>query len=367
MKEFKNATIIKDKTVYKHNGIISFWKFLFSIMIVIYHFNLSNKSETVILKYGYIGVEYFFLVSGYLMAKAAMKKKSEKSIGKETFAYILKKIKSFFPYMLVAFGIALSVRLFFRKSSINEIVNSIWNLFFLETSGIKTTLVLGQTWYISAMLISMLILYPLIRKYKDNFIYLIAPVITISIGGWLSYTYGTLNGWQHTGFAYKCLLRAFFELSLGTMLYEITNKIRTVKFTKLARILLTIIEICGFASIFFITNIEKASTKYELHMILILSISIVIAFSEKTILYNFANNKFSYYLERLSLPIYLNHNWIITVINKNFTDLNYFKKLGITIIVTIIFSIIIMYLIEWIKKNGDKSQKFIKKIFIADC
>lgn len=350
----------------KHNGIISFWKFMFSILIVIFHLTIMTEGGEVLFKYGAIGVEFFFLISGYLMTKKAMSNNKDCSnIGQETAGYIWKKIKAFFPYILIAFIISLFVNNWNEPYKKNQIVNSVWNLLLMQMSGIKETSVVGQTWYISAMLISMMILYPLIRKYKKNFTYLIAPIIVLLLSGWISHTYGKLTGpltW--TGFAYKGLLRAFFEIALGSILYEIAEKMKNINFTKFARLILTAIEIVGFISIFFITNIKDASSKYDFIMLAILAISITISFSEKTIFYNFANNRFFYYLEKLSLPIYLNHIWIIIIINKTLSNLNYIQKLGILMISTIVFSMIIMYLIELAKKHIDKNKKNLKRLLV---
>lgn len=343
----------------KHNGIISFWKFMFAIMIVVYHFNLGN-SQKLILKYGYIGVEFFFIVSGYFLGKKALNQEGEnKDIGKDTFKYISGKIFSFFPYMLIAYIITLALNVSQNLYTKGEIINSIWNLLFLETSGIKTTLVIGQTWYISAMLLSMLIIYPLIRKYKSNFVLIVSPIIVIFTGGWISHNYGTVNGWMYTGMFYICLLRGFFEIALGTILYIMTEKIKKVNFTIISKFILTVIELCGFISIFCITSIQDAGTKYDFIMILILSISILLAFSEKTLFFNFSNNHIFYYLEKLSLPIYLNHNWIIYLVNKFWGNYKYFEKLGIIIIATIIFSMIVLCLINQLKKINKIKSFFI--------
>lgn len=356
--KYKELTDKKKES--KHNGIISFWKFMFSIMIVIYHLKLATNDKNVILKSGYIGVEFFFIVSGYLMTKGALNKKEDTSdIGKETFQYLRNKIKVFFPFMLVAFLITLSINIIFKGYSISNVVNSVWNLFFLETSGIKTTQVVAQSWYISAMLISMLILYPFIRKYKKNFVYLIAPIIVIFIGGWISYTYGTLNGWQHTGILYKSLLRAFFELALGSILYEVSIKVMEINFNKIGRCILTLVEIIGFVSIFLIANIPNS--KYDFIALAFMSISVIIAFTGKTMFYHVANNRLFYYLEKLSLPVYLNHQWVIELVKRKLGYLGYWEKLGITIFLTIIVSMIIMYIIEKIK---GKPTKIAKKIFI---
>lgn len=355
----------KGLPIKKHNGIISFWKFMFCMMIVVFH--LTEKNGGIgIFSAGRIGVEFFFIVSGYFMTKKALSKEDNcTNIGKETFQYIWKKAISFFDYMLIAFIISFFVKNWVSTFKKNEIVNSVWNLCFLEMSGIKSTAVVGQTWYISAMLISMLILYPLIRRYRKNFTYLIAPLIVIFIGGWISHKYGNITGrtvW--TGLIYKGLLRAIFELAIGSILYEFSNKIKTINFNKVGKIFLNIIELVGFSSIFIIINIKDASNKYDFIMILIISISLAIAFSEKTILYNLSNNKFCYYLEKLSLPIYLNHIWIILIINKTLPQLSYWRKLIILLIFTIIISIIIQQFITLIRKVN--LRNVLKKVFICE-
>ena len=102
-------------------------------------------------------------------------------------------------------------------------------------------------------------------------------------------------------------------------------------------------------SIFLISNIKGANGKYEFLMLLILGISIAIAFSEKTVTYKLSNNKFCYYLEKLSLPIYLNQIWIILLVDKYLKQYNFKIKLIIAVIATILISAIIMFVtIYWL-------------------
>ncbi len=51
-----------------------------------------------------MGVEFFFLVSGYLMAMKIYNKKEEiGDLGKETLSFIINKINSIFPYHFFSF------------------------------------------------------------------------------------------------------------------------------------------------------------------------------------------------------------------------------------------------------------------------
>ena len=72
----------------RHNGTIALWKFIYCIMIIIYHTSLHIELEGKIdFKYGAIGVEFFFLVSGYLLGKKALNYKNleKQNLGEETF------------------------------------------------------------------------------------------------------------------------------------------------------------------------------------------------------------------------------------------------------------------------------------------
>ena len=119
----------------KNNGIIAFWKFMFCLLIIYTHVAQQTKTDAKIsFICGSIAVEFFFLVSGYLMTKKAMKidLNDSQKIGQETFEFILKKIKSFFPYFLVTYIIALPVYCIIDDYNKTMALNTIFDLLFLE-------------------------------------------------------------------------------------------------------------------------------------------------------------------------------------------------------------------------------------------
>ena len=92
-------------------------------------------------------------------------------------------------------------------------------------------------------------------------------------------------------------------------------------------------------------------------LIFYLSICIAIAFSEKTFDYKFLSNKVVNYLEALSLPIYLNHSWIISygkqlMPAQNAINSNYYCYLIIILAVSFGISAIEMGIINLIKNKG---------------
>lgn len=352
----------------KHNGIISFWKFAFCIMIILFHINemIPNKAK-IVFAAGGIGVEFFFLVSGYFLGKKALnyKEVENQEIGNETYKFMVRKIKSFFPYMLITYLISVPVFYLIKNLHKYQVINSIWDILFLQQSGIKYYSFINIAWYLSVMLVVMNILYPMILKYRKSFLYIIAPMIVFFVGGYIAHKYttlGAINVWD--GLVYKSFLRGLFEIALGVILYGIAEKIKNINFTKFSRMILTFIEIIGFISIFIIVNIENAHIKYDFIIILILSISISIVCSGKTLLLKFCNNKFFYFLEKLSFPMYLNQIWIITLIKYFLEKYNfsYYQYCFLAILIDIVVSTIIIGGVKIVNKNAYK----VKRIFVKE-
>ena len=163
----------------KRNGELDFFKLLFCIVVISFHSGYFIQSENGYFKGGSIAVDFFFVVSGVMMARNAAKKAYEENLGIDTFEFMKKKILRFMPDIYVAWVIAFVVKHWHFvswKQVVKDLFASIWELLFLTNTGIvgyspndASYLSNDATWYISAMILSMLLLWPLLRKYKENF------------------------------------------------------------------------------------------------------------------------------------------------------------------------------------------------------
>ncbi len=354
----------------QQNGIIAFWKFMFCLLIILTHVGQEMKTDCkIIFACGSIAVDFFFLVSGYLLGKKALRSDNVPNgeLYKSTFKFIWKKIKNFFPYFLIIYIIAFPIYYIVEDYTKDRAINTIFDLLFLENVALPRSSILGLAWYISAMLICMNVLYPLIVKYRKNFVYIIAPTIVVILLGYLGHKYHRLsNPWLWDGLTYNSTIRAFLELTLGVILYELVEKIKVQNWTRLARALFTLIEVVGYTSIFFISNIKDAHIKYDFVMLLILCICVSISFSEQSLLLKSSNNKLFYFLQKVSLPLYLNQMWIITLINYLSLKigsgyLNYYKECILVIAIDLAVSIVLYYMIKIVLPR----IKCIKKLFIS--
>ena len=121
-------------------------RFVFCIIIILFH--LNNRISVVFnedfsfFRHGRIGVEFFFLVSGYLLANTAHRQYSTNDIVKSTTGFMYKKVKSIFPYHVFVFFVDMAIFYVFKEwegisLALRRFASYIPGLFFLQKSGIK--------------------------------------------------------------------------------------------------------------------------------------------------------------------------------------------------------------------------------------
>lgn len=229
----------------KRNGAIEFWRFIFSICIVLSHTVYLNSYDKWVFSGGFwfknfrIGVEFFFLVSGYLMAKSVEKFKTDLpreniyvSCGIETKNFILKKLHGFYPEYIFAFCLSIIIMNLIRGAYIFVFPDSIYEIFLLQITGMtSSTVVVGGSWYLSAMIFSMLILFPILYLKKQMFIYCIAPSVSLFLLGWLYKQEGELGAaLQWNGYISLGLVRSISEICLGAVAYSLVLYLRKFDF-----------------------------------------------------------------------------------------------------------------------------------------
>ncbi len=342
----------------KHNGIISLWKFLFCLVVAVHHATMAfsasgGKTKHPLFTLGAIAVEFFFITAGWLMAKKAIENKTEQGeIGKETAKYIFRKVKRFLPYFILAYLIALSVFAAINNYSISEIVSSLWNLSFLQMSGIKFANVLKPAWFISAMLIGMAVLYPLLLKFKKNFAYIGGLILVPLIYGFLFYSYGTVFViYQHDTGIYAGVLRAIAGLTLGVVSYLWSQRIMGKKWTKAGKRALTLAGILGFLAVVISAMLCKKDFSYL--QLPVLFMAITVAFSGQTLGLKKLSNGFVFFLEKLSLPLYLVH-YTVAVLIAHIWDLDYKMMLILTMIISVAVSLLVYILAKGLTKLSDR-------------
>ncbi len=364
------------KNAAKHasrNGKIELLRFLFCICVLLFHIQKYLIGEPKLdsirfagFPHGAMGVEFFFLLSGFFMAKSIDKKRKadpahgDTFTGAEGLAFIKHKYLSVFPQHLVAFGITFLVYAVTRELSLSEtvkkLIDSIPSFFLMQMTGINFTSPNHIEWYISCMLVALAVLYPLCKKHYDVFTKYYAPLGALLLFGHMIYTTKSLTGvmtWN--GICYKSMLRALGEVALGTTAYEFSKWLAGSAISPKGKLLLTFAEWgCFVAAMLFV--MMTFPKKYEIYALILLFFVVSIGFSEKTYGSEFFNNRFCQFLGKLSLPVYLGQLAAIYIGTTYLTEWDVSVAFSMTVALTFGFAVVIMLLGDFL------NQKFFSKL-----
>ena len=344
--------------VHKTNYTIEVLRFIFSITVMLFHF----KGTKNYFSNGYFGVEFFFIISGYLMAVNAEKytNLNTLSIWEYNIRYVIKKFTSFFVpcliLQLVCFFIDhIQANEMSVKVLISDFLSFPFVILLLRQWGFSYAEYNNVVWYLSAMIITIFICFPLLLKYKEKYTLYIAPIITLSILGYCSHRDGYISGiGTYWVFIYKSTLRAFAVMNLGIILHSLVGYLKKFKFTNKGRVCLFFTELVSF-SIPLWFSVSDTNDNYELEALFFLCIGIIISFLAITPIDVYFNHH--YYipqkLGKLSLYIYLVHCPVLWYINPHINNLVSDKatRLIIYLLCVFISSWIVMIITNYINNK----------------
>lgn len=352
----------------RRNGKIEILRFFFCMAVLFFHIGsdaLGGDKELSphfsFFALGRTGVEFFFLVSGFLAAKSAYKVKNKDiTIGQDTFNFIFRKIKSILPYHI--FAVLLAVVLIFSYSDdfLNDIFKRLPSLFFLQRTGIYGLDFISVEWYICSMLLALAIAYPMMRKNFHLSTLVVFPIVSSLLIGYMSKTYGMMPLTNDFSvFTYSCNLRAIAVVFLSCFSFAICEKIKKHKFTTFQNALLVVVEnLCWLISVYFVTS--NMSARYDTYITYFMAVAITLTFRRE---FNckIYNNRFVNYLGKLSLPVYLCQNVARDIVRNEFDYLSSVQKILFTAFLAVIIGVIAKAvcdaLLNKIKNKNDKNNR----------
>lgn len=297
------------------NGRIEFFRFVFAIIVMIAHGRrVMNDGEYRIMFSGQLGVEFFFLVSGYLMAAAIAKiieRGEDFSVSRESERFLLKKFLSVYPMAAVSFVLFMMVYEWQNKLPFVEflayIIKRTPNLFLMEQTGIFFSSMNG-TWYLSSMLVAMAILFPLGIKYYRFMRRLGFGLISLMTLGYVMQHASTLGGptTMVQEITFRGNLRAVSEIAMGGVCFEAARALRKVNFTNLGCLLLGVIEVMTYATAILYMLLHKPSD-YDFLCLLLLAIAVTCTFSGCNYNSKIWDKRIFAFLGKASLYVYLGH------------------------------------------------------------
>ena len=346
-------------------GKIGFMKFIFALAILAQHTNAKFPGKNITFGAGSAAVEFFFIVSGYLLCKKYINYKNNGSIGDTTLSFLFMRIKRFLPYVIFLLIISLPFQIYLFNYTELQYASIIYTLFYLPVKSTQPDIIFQIFWYISAMIIAETITVPFLLKYKDNFAKIVSPIISFFLIGYILIKWGVFpNPWALSIICYKGIIRAFAMINLGCFLYVCHEKTANIQYTKLAEILLTLLENIGYISIIFLMNVKNAHSSYGLLMVVVFSICILLSFSNKLHFNSLFNNAFFYKLEEISLPLYVNQFLILYTIQRICINRSFSLAFHKAFLLSALISIVLAIIELGVLKLYNKYSSNVKKLFI---
>lgn len=338
-------------------------RLVMALFIVFYHTAWVNGNTVFDFpKAGYLAVDFFFIVSGYMIIRSC-RDNEKKGTEPGTLRYCFHKLMSFLPYLIIAeiiFGVvngfAATDPSYAFEKNFDKFMGGMWyqlqNILCLSMLNIYRG---DVSWYLSALILSTLILYPIIRRSKVIFPRYVAPVLGVLMIIVVLAVTGAINSPNHTtfGFISKGLLVGVATMSLGIFAYELVDIMKNHRF-KNDTIVYTVIEIVSFliVSIFMITgNPWGRDTRefFEFMIITFIFIGTTVTLSTMSLTTEWVS-KSSFLCDNAkwfavgSLLIYLTHCIVTTGLNAGAPDMPYVARLFLVIFIALILSVIVYIL-----------------------
>lgn len=303
------------------NVTIEYLRFLFAGIVVLHHSRYILGDDDCWFLGGSLAVEFFLFVSGYLLLVSA-EKKTEKNtaLGQETLHFILHKLQGFYPEFLIAwligFGFVGAVQHRTLPQLWTAFLEDFWELTLVKMSGLFQHGIDGAMWYLSAMLLAMAILYPLLRRQQELMTHLVCPLLALFLYGYLCRTQGHPRDpvvWL--GLFYKGFVRTLAGLCVGIVIRMAVKRLQKAAPLGLTGMGNGIVGIIQAGIVFLCIRYMalRSPSRYDYFYMFLLMLLVLLTFSEMGIR---LKGRIGIFLGRWSLPLYLGHLYFAQHINE---------------------------------------------------
>lgn len=316
----------------KRNGAIGFWKFIFCMIIVVhyaYFFNPAKlKSASFFFYRGELAFDFFFLAAGAMLAEHINSLPEGRTfVWSDTWSYLRGILRRYLPALVicwvVTFAVLNKILWIDFKGLYTNFFASVLELLPLHSAGFeimpadaKTLVgyrVMDQAWVFSAVVLTMLVVYPLYRSNKKRFEYYIAPVGAALIMCFIFFRTHVLTGDRGLLLDAKKTELYFFppgtykavgEILAGVACYALIRRLSRKEISKAKSHLLSFAELaCYLTGILYMQFMLRFEIpkRYDFLAVGFIMIGFMISLSGKSSLSKLCDNRFFRFLGRFSL------------------------------------------------------------------
>ena len=347
------------------NNLIEFFRFIYSLLVMGYHVQFSYSDDEIdAFENGALAVEFFFILSGYFLPRSLEKLiKDEKSnFIKKVFYFMKNKVTALLNVHLVAIVAVIIIIACCDKSSFfDKFLPGIPSIFLVHmiivwSSDFEKALIIPE-WYLSSMLICMLFMVIIFLLFNKIINGIYTTLVLVGIIIIITLITGLATSWNfNKNLVYD--LRAWGEMCLGMFSYYLSIYVKGKTYVDCVNILLKFVEMIGYC-LPVILGIIPISSDYEGYLmgvtVICIFCAVFITFAGKGIIIksNKVNHVFGY-LGAISLPIYLFHPVIITLIDYLKDDFPKWEKFLIVFPSTLFLSFLYRIIADLLNKKKKK-------------
>ena len=294
------------------NKTVDALRFIFTLLVVMVHYPAYYHLPVTIPIHGWYSVEFFFIVSGFLMVQSG-EKYVHTPVWKATFQFMKKKISHVAPVWMIVLTIFTLDYLITGFFGITHLFQSLASVFpsyvFLSSIGLKEMVCIPYSWYITTMLLAMLILFPLYLRFKKVFLYIIAPLVVVFSSVFMLQRYNLIipldNEWLLI--CYPEMIRGISDLCVGCMAYELCRALKTRYDNRLTPLGRTFFSLVG--TFFFLTAmffiLYGMTTTTQFFTLISLGLCVAFAFADLGYSKKLFRSPVVTWLGQISLSLYL--------------------------------------------------------------
>lgn len=264
----------------RRNALLELWRFLFCIAVLGFHF--FSKTTLNIFHAGYLGVEFFFIVSGYFIASHYEKHKPEASFTQKAqliFSYIVSRLKRLYPLYFLALILMLFVKTIFNNYSVSEVFSLLKDcfaeFFLLQWSPLGKEVLISAGWFVPSVFFGGLLFLLLLIFTGRLGGLVISPLISFFIYRYYFHLIGKID----VIYAHHSVIRGIAGIGLGVFLYFIcrplSSRIKEKKAASLVPTLFFAMANLIFVFTFIYTNLGRRS-KLDFLIIFLYAIALLL-------------------------------------------------------------------------------------------
>ncbi|MBR6311190.1 MAG: acyltransferase, partial [Paludibacteraceae bacterium] len=323
-------------------------RFLFAVVIVIHHIAIVTGTETP-MPMGAIGVEFFYILTGYFMIKHIKKESNEQPMTMAyAMNYTLKKFIRLAPYivggtiLMIIAGILCNYRIsvvdvvecvFWEVTQLNMVATSDMNLFWTYSN--------TPYWFLSAMFVTLPLVTYLVGRYSDIFehylMWFLPPVLLL----YLTKVSGMSTTWGDYHFLYTAVYRAFADILMGCSLYSVVNWINAkTEYHKerfLWRMLCLVVAVALLGFVLYNCCIHLVSTMFLTYVIFIFLALVLSDVCPQVKVRAFV------FLGRMALPMYCFHYSVMKLIRYMIDIPETSRVAGLVLVIVLVISLSIYF------------------------